>query len=181
MACTSLTALPLACGGGLKKSGLHKLYAVSYNDLQNIAGTDSVYAESTNGLINNINLLTGKFYTEIGLIQNTSGLATAGTFDRATGTGSITQTFTLQLTDMSEENRIWIETVFGQPIALAMKLYNSKYFSIGENGQLYLDSLQGGTGTGAADLQGYTLTFSTMTDKLTRQIDPTIIPDLLNL
>ncbi|RZK22472.1 MAG: hypothetical protein EOO43_09555 [Flavobacterium sp.] len=178
---TSLTALALQCGGGLQQAGITRLYAIAYGDLQNITGTDEPYAYSTNGLVNNINVQTGKNFVEVGVLKNTSGLVTDTTIDRLTMTGSVKNTFTLVIPGMNQTNSKWIESLFNQPLVFIMKIPSGKYFVVGLNGDLMVDSSTGGTGITGNEMQGNTVTLSSTESRLTPQVDDSIIADLLGL
>lgn len=180
MACSSLIALPRACGTGVV-AGLEKLYMIAYNDLATADGAtnENTYTTSTGGIVNDIGLDSGKKFVEIGLLKSTAGLAEALTKDTTKGTSFLTQTFTLVLGDLTVENKAWIESVMNQPVAILIKSRTGKFFVTGLNGQFELSALAGGTGTADADLIGYTLTFSGIDTKLIPQVDGTIIADLI--
>lgn len=182
MACPSLIALPRACGAEGVVAGLEKVYMIAFNDLAIPVGqtTDEVYTESVNGMISAIGLDASKSFVEVGLLKSTAGLNEALTKDTKTGTSFLTQTFTLVLSDLTADNRIFIQGVMNQPVSILIKTRTGKYFASGLNGQLELSGLEGGTGTAEGDLIGYTLTFSGIDTKLIPQVDPTIVADLIN-
>ena len=179
MSCTSITALPRACGQGVV-AGLEKVYMITFQDLAPATGTLNTYTLSTGGIINEIGLDSGKKFVEIGLLKSTAGLNEALTKDNSKGTSFLTQTFKLVLGDMTNENKTWVESVMNQPVAVLIKTRTGKYFASGLNGLFELSALEGGTGTAEADMIGYTLTFTGVDTKLTSQVDSTIVSGLIS-
>lgn len=178
MACTSLTALPRACGTEGIVAGLEKAYMISFSELT--PGSDgNVYTTAVNGMLSAITVATGKMFVEIGLLKSTAGLNEALTKNAQNGTAFFTQTFTLVLSDITVDNKTFVESVLNQPVGLLIRTRTGNYFAAGLNGQLELATLTGGTGIAEGDLTGYTLTFTGIDTKLIPQVDPTIIAGLL--
>lgn len=182
MACPSLIALPRACGTAGIMAGLEKVYMIAFNDLAVPQGqtTDEVYTESVNGMISAIGLDSSKSFAEVGLLKSTAGLNEKLTKDSKTGTAFLTQTFTLVLPDLTADNRIFVNSVMNQPVAVLIKTRTGRFYVAGLNGQLELADMDGGTGTAEGDLNGYNLTFNGIDTKLISQVDPTIVADLIN-
>jgi len=178
MACSSLTSLPRACGEGVV-GGLEKLYMIAFQDLAPVSGSTEVYSVSTDGIVNEVGLQSGKTFVEVGLLKSTAGLKEALTKNNQTGTSFLTQTFTLVLSNITTTNRTWVESVMDQPVAVLVKSRTGKFFVAGLNGQFELSALESGTGTAEGDLMGYSLTFSGIDTKLVPQVDDTIITDII--
>ncbi len=182
MACPSLQALPRACGTEGVVAGVEKVFMITFNDLAVPTGStvDEVYTTSTNGMVDAIGLVATKKYVGIDLLKSTSGLDEALTKDTKTGTSYMTQTFKLVLSDLTSDNKTFIESVLNQPVSVLLKTKTGKYFVAGLNGQMELSALEGGTGTAEGDLIGYNLTFTGISTKMITQVDPTIVADLIN-
>lgn len=180
MACTSIVALPRACGTAGVIAGLEKLYITSFADLAPASGTAGtpVYTQ-TSEVISDIGFLTGKCFVEVGMLKSTSGLKETLTKDTKNGVAFLTQTFTLTLSDLTPENRTFIESVLTQPVAILIKTRTGKYFAAGLNGQFELSALDGGTGTAESDLIGHTLTFTGLDTQLIPNVDQSLIPTII--
>ena len=181
MACSSLVALPRACGAEGVMAGLEKLYMIAFADLAPISGSTEVYDTSVGGMVNEIGLDSGKHYVEVGLLKSTAGLQEALTKNAQNGTAFFTQTFTLVLGGITAENRAFVQSVLNQPVAILIKSRTGKFFAAGLNGQFELSAAEGGTGTAESDLIGYTLTFSGISTALVPEVDPTIVEDLITI
>lgn len=181
MACTSLVALPRACGVDGVMAGVQELYVISYNDLapaSGVAGTP-IFTTTTGGVISDIGTASGKFYVKVGLLKSTSGLKETLTKNLQNGVAFFTQEFSLVLSDLTTENSVFIQSVLNQPISILLKTRTGKYFVAGLNGQFELATLEGGTGTAEADLTGHTLTFHGLETKLIPMVDPALIPTII--
>lgn len=181
MACTSLIGLPTVCGSTGIYGGLEKLYIIAYKDLAPASGDAGtpVYTLSTGGLVSEIGLVDTKKYVEIGLLKSTSGVKETMTKNAQSGTNFMTQEITLVLSDITAENRVFIESVRYQPVSILVKSRTGKWFVTGLNGQLELSALEGGTGTVETDLTGYTLTFQGIDGNLLPQVDDALITDII--
>ncbi|MFL5810204.1 MAG: hypothetical protein ACJ749_11830 [Flavisolibacter sp.] len=177
MACTSLTALQIACGSQGIVSGIERLYVVAFNDLD--ASTGSTFTTASNGMVSAITLDTGKKYVEVGVLRDTVELKDSYTANPSNGTGFHTQSFDLTLAGLTPENYAFIESVKTQPVSILIKSRLGNYFAAGLNGLMQLEKMEGGTGKAAGDLQGYTLTFSGIATKSLTQVDPTIVAALI--
>ena len=177
MACTSLVALPRACGAAGIVAGLEKLYIISFEDLVPLPSGE-VYAE-TAGLISDISVDSTKNFVEVGLLKSTAGLNEELTKNLQNGTAFLTQTLTVVLSDLTTANKTFVENVLNQPVAVMIKTRTGKYYAAGLNGQLELSGLSGGTGIAEGDLIGYTLTFSGISTSLISMVDNTIVASLL--
>lgn len=183
MACTSLVELPLSCGSEGNMGGVQKLYIIAHKDLapaSGVAGTP-IYTTAVNGMIDDIGLVTAKYFVEVGLLKSVAGLKETGVFNEQTGSAYVTQEFTLTLAGITNENRVFVESVFNQPVAIIVqgRSETPKFYAAGLNGLFKISAMEGGTGTAEADLNGYTLTFSGLDTKPVRLVETALITDLL--
>jgi hypothetical protein len=179
MACTSLTALPRACGAEGTMGGLlSKAYFLAYQDIDTSAGAG--YTLASNGIVSAIATDSGKTFVEVGLLKNTAGVTDTLTKDVTKGLAYFTQNFTLVLSGMSTDNRTFINSVLNQPVVIIMQSRSGNYYAIGLNGLLELSSAEGGTGVAEGDLNGYTLQFSGFDIEPVRLVDSSIIAGLLS-
>ncbi|WPQ65511.1 hypothetical protein SIO70_11695 [Chitinophaga sancti] len=172
MACESIIALAKSCGEN-KIAGIQSLYIIRYADLVETNG--STYTLSTGGLISDINIVTAKQFVPVGLLKNTAVLSETLNKNLQTGTSYMTQTFTLVLSDLTTENKTFIESVMNQEVAIVIRTKTGKYYAAGLNGQMELSTLETSSGTNDADLIGSTLTFTGTDTKLIQQVDSTLI------
>lgn len=179
MACSSLVALPRACGAEGTVGGVDKLYMIAFNDLAAVSGGTEVYGAASNGVVNNIGLDAGKTFVEIGLLQSTAGLNEEMTKDNTKGIAFFTQTATVVLAGISPENRTFVESVLNQPVAVLFKAKTGNFYVAGLSGSMELSALTGGLGVAPTDANGYTLTFTGISTKLIPQVDSTIVPSLI--
>lgn len=179
MACTSLVALPRSCGTQGIVAGLEKLYIASFADLKSLSGAGTPTYTETAGVVSNIGFLTGKEFVEVGLLKSSSGLKETLTKNLQNGTAFFTQDLTLVLSDITPENRTFIQSVLNQPVAFLLKSRTGKYFSAGLNGLMELSTADGGSGTAEADLTGYTLMFAGISNDLMKIVDPALVPTIL--
>lgn len=181
MACSPIVTLPRACGTAGVIAGLESLYVISFVDLAPASGTagSPTFTLSAGGVISAIGLDSGKKFVEVGLLKSTAGLKETLTKDTSKGLAFLTQEFTLVLADLTAENKVFVESVLNQPIAILIKTRTGKYFAAGLNGQFELSALEGGTGTSETDLIGYTLTFAGLDTKLIPMVDTSIIATLI--
>jgi hypothetical protein len=178
MACNSLSALPRSCAEGVL-GGLEKVYIVAFKDLKAVSGTTNVYRLDTGGTVSEIGITTGKTYVQIGLLKSTSGLSEKLTKDNTKGTSFFTQTFTVVLSDLTEDNANFIQDVTNQPVSVIYKTRTGKYFVVGLNGQFEVTSVEGGTGTAEADLVGHTLTFEGISTTVAPLLSSSILSGLI--
>lgn len=179
MACNSLIALPRSCAEGVL-GGLEKAYLIAFKDLEPISsGTTSVYSATTEGVVSQVGVASGKSFVEVGLLKNTAGLTEKLTKDPTKGVSFMTQTFTLVLSDLSIENQTFVKSVKDQPVAAMIKSRTGKYFIIGLNGQMEVTAIDGGTGVAEADLIGYTLTFEGNSPSVAMLIDDSLVASLI--
>lgn len=179
MACSSLIDLLRSCGAEGVVGGLEKLYMVAYSDLVPNGTTQLTYSAATNGVVNTIFLATGKTFSEVGLLKSTAGVTETLTKNAANGVSFFTQSMTVVLSDLTNENRLWIESVLNQPVAFLIKTKTGKFFVGGLNGQFEVSAIEGGTGIADDSLIGYTLTFAGVSTKLITQVNPTIIASII--
>ena len=180
MACTSLVALPRACGASGIVAGIETLYIISFADL--VPGDDgNPYTLADNGMVATItpNSYGSKHFVEIGLLKSSAGLNETLTKDLTKGTAYFTQTLTVVLSDLTVENQTFIGSVLRQPVAIIVRSRTGNYFAAGLNGLLELATMVGGTGIAEGDLMGYTLTFNGIDVNLVPSVDPTIIAGLI--
>ena len=179
MACSSLIQLARVCGAEGVVAGTEKLYMVAYNDLVPNSVTQLTYSAATNGVINDIFLASGKTFVEVGLLKETVGVTETLTKSPQNGVAFWTQTLPIVLSDLTTENRLWIESVLNQPVAFLLKTKTNKWLVGGLNGQLELSAAEGGTGVASDSLIGYTITFTGVSTKSLPQVNSTIIADLI--
>ena len=180
MACPSITALPRTCGTEGIYGGLEKLYIIAYKDLapaSGVAGTP-IYV-LTSGMVSDIGLVDTKTFVEVGLLKSTSGIKETLTKNFQSGTNFFTQESTLILSDITTENRAFINSVRYQPVSILVKTRTGKWFVTGLNGQLELSAAEGGTGTAETDLTGYTLTFQGIDGNMIPQVEESLIADIV--
>ena len=180
MACKSIVALIKACGSVAKMAGLEKVWMISYNDVPYISGTD-VYTLSASGIVNALGVTSSSAvkFVEIGINRGGAGLDEKMSKNIQLGNSFFTQTFKLTLTDLTTENRQFVESVLNQPVIVLVKSRTKNYFIAGLSGMLELAELDGGTGTKEDDLIGYNLTFNGLESMLVPLVDPTLIPDII--
>ncbi|WP_158798085.1 hypothetical protein [Pedobacter sp. L105] len=159
-ACQSLTDLPLPCTVGIAGGAL-KLYMAAYADLVPVSGSSFPYVLATGGVINQINMASGKTFVEIGIAtaSDSTELKNDGVIN-ANGTNYKSVSLGLQLLGMNIANQNFVDSVTNQDVAAIVMSKAGEYFAVGLNGSLRLSAMTGGLGKAAADLIGYTLTFS---------------------
>lgn len=159
MACLSLVSLPLVCGSEGVIAGIAKLYMIAYKDLKAVSGSSFPYVVATNNVVNQLGLVTGKLFTEVGIIANTSGINETGVFND-NGTSYSTIELTLSLLDVTAENLSFVKAVGRQEVAAIAMDKSGRYYVIGLNGNLKVSAMTASLGTADADAKGYNLTFS---------------------
>ena len=181
MACSSLVALPRACGASGIIAGSEKLYIISFADLAPLSGspTGEVYSAATSGIVNIINVASGKTFVEIGLTRDSTGINEVLTKDLKTGNAFFTQTLTVVLSELSIQNQAFISSVLNQPVTVILKARTGKYYVAGLNGLLELATVEGGSGIQSTDLNGYKMTFTGIDSLPIQIVDTTIIPSLI--
>ncbi len=179
MACSSLVALPRACGSEGIVGGLEKMWVIAFQDLATVTGSTNAYSTSVDGIVNHIALDATKKYVEIGLLKSSAGIEETLTKDSAKGTAFFTQTMTVVLAGLSIENKKFVEAVLNQPVSVLVKTKTQKYFAAGLNGLFELSAATGGTGIQDADMQGHTLTFAGVDTKQILLVDDSIVSGLI--
>jgi hypothetical protein len=178
MACNSLLPLPRACGEGII-GGLERFWIIAFKDLEKLAGTDEVFSASTSGIVNQIGVVSGKTFVEVGLVKSSSGVSQELTKDNM-GISFFTQTLTLVLSDLTIANQEFVENVVNQPVAIIYKTRNDKYFVVGLNGQFEVSAIQGGTGVAETDMTGFNITMAGISRKPAPFLDTTILDSLIS-
>lgn len=181
MSCTSLTALPRACGAKGIEAGLDKLYMVSYEDLAPATGAThgEVYVTATNGMVSAIGLDSGKKFVAIGLLKDTSDVSLKLTKDVTKGISYFTNTLKFVLSELTTENKTFVESVMNQPVAILFRSRTGKYYFAGGNGRFELTAGEGGIGMKSDDLNGITLTFEGADSTMVSLVDDSIVSGLI--
>lgn len=182
MACVnnSITELLRECNDGTLGGLYSEIYMIAYKDLKPVSSAStSTYTVNSANTVTAVGVVSGKTFVQVDLLKSTSGLVEKATVDTTKGTNFFTQTFSLVLSDYTEANINFIDTVKGQPVAIIMKTRTDKYLVIGLNGQLTFTALDGGTGTAEADQIGWTLTFEGNSRSVALRIQDSLVPTLL--
>lgn len=178
MACDSIIALPRTCGADGIQGGLDKLYIIAFKDLEEVstpASPGDVYTLSTGGIVNDIGVVGGKQFVEVGLLINSAGLNETMTKNLQNGTAFQTQTLTLPLAEITSANRTFVQSVMNQPVAFIVKSATGKHYAAGLNGKMELSGLEGGLGIAPGDNNGYTLTFTGIDKMLIPLVEDTVV------
>lgn len=180
MACNSIKGLSIVCGESLA-GGASKVYIIAYKDLMKIAGTNDVYVQDpVTGFVNEIGIAPTKAFVEIGIYPKASnGYTSTVSKDEAVGYFYFTQTVTLQLRGLSQENGQFIKDAGNQPVVFIIKDKQGKYTISGLRGMLTMETAEGGMGLLNEDGQSLNLTFSGMENDFVTFLDPSLLPSLL--
>lgn len=76
------------------------------------------------------------------------------------------QTITLQMQNMDTEKRTEFEALMGQPVFVACKLKNGKWFVFGTDTPCECKNITGDSGQNSGDLSGFTATITCEADEL---------------
>jgi len=93
------------------------------------------------------------------------------TKDRANGTTFYQQTATIVLTKDSQDHRNEIKLLAQADLVLIVKDANDKYYLLGENQAVTLDTSTRQSGTARGDLSGYTLNFMATEPDMAIEVD----------
>lgn len=109
----------------------------------------------------------------------TSTLNEAPTISRENGTVYYDQTASYILNKTSQEKRNEIKILAQAKLAIIVKDKNGKYWLMGEEAGVRLETSSSEWGTALADRNGYTLNFKAEEVEPMREVDPSIIAALL--
>lgn len=180
MACNSLKGLSITCGESLV-GGASQIYVIAYKDLVNVLGTNEKYAlDPVTGLVSEIGVAPAKAFVEIGIYPKASnGYSSAIAKDDTVGYFYFNQTVSFQLRGLSKENGDFIKDAGNQPVVFILKDKNGKYVVSGLNGQVTMETAEGGMGMVNDDGQSINLTFTGAEVDYVTFVDPTLMPLVL--
>jgi hypothetical protein len=172
MSCTSVSNYARQCNKGIA-GGIQKLYIVGFGDLKNISGSTDVFAFSSGTtIVNQISFVSGKTFAEVGLLTENASFTNTVKRDVSNGSVSGSQETKLTINNMSETAKQYIDLLLMQPVAILIKLRSGNFIVNGLNGYTYLSQVDEGSGTKGADLNGYALIFTGISEGLTATVDP---------
>ena len=179
MACTSVTAYAKQCSKGIS-GGVAHLFIVGFGDLSIISGTTDVFAyASGTTVVNNINLASGKKFLECGILKESVSFKGTAKRDSTTGAFANETETTIVISNISEVAKQYVEGLLAQPVAIIIQLRSGNYIVNGLNGFTELTEVDETSGVKNADMNGYTLKFTGVSDSLTATVDSTYVQTVI--
>lgn len=170
--CNSLTSILKSCDNNA--GGIVKFY---------IAPADFVtgFTESA-GIITAVTMSSTTTFVEFEFNRNTSNYEEVPTIDLVNGSTFYSQTLTLQLARREAVKRQALLLIAsGQPdLTIIVKDSNGLYWGFGfTEDKVNLTGGGGGSGTAKADLNGYTLTFTSESAEPQYEVDETVVLSII--
>lgn len=154
--------------------GVSRLYAIRFEDLNEIFNSGLVYSVNEAGEIDFINLKANKNFVEIGLLKNTTTLTEQLTNNKTNGNLFFTQRITVSLSHLNVENRNWIENALNQKVSIVVRT-TSGFHAAGLYDGLNITEMTRTTGTNPNDFTGATITFSGLDRKMFYNVQPGVM------
>ena len=173
MSCLSILKLPKNCN--ILLSGISKLYIIAFKDLNVLPASNKVYSFDSNGTVNNINIVSGKSFAEIGTIKNSVNCSSSLSKDKQKGISYYTTTVTASISGISKINTDFILSVLTQNVVVAVKTKSGIYKIVGLDNELILSQITAMTGISGEDTNGYTLTFEGNSVNQPFTVNPSLI------
>ena len=178
MACSTLQAITRLCPVSVRP-GISKMWMIAFKDLYVISGTDVYTVGTSSNLVNAIGVTGSNKFVEIAALRDSNGFDSAYTIAPEKGVYFSTNTLSFKLSDLTVENKLFVDKVAGQPVAAILKSRTNKYYVLGLGGELEATAIQGTSGRATGDDLGYTLTFNETADGVPNGVDPTLVPTIV--
>ena len=174
-----------ALTNGLTKScdtnagGVNKIYLADYENV--ISTTTATASGYTGQWINTIGMTASTKFYEIQTNKNVCNFTESVAIDLNNGTTFFNQVVSIVLSRRETTKRDFIEKlVAGQKQLAAIVLdSNGLYWFFGLNEGAYVTGIEGGSGTANADMNGYTVTLTSMEPDQAYQVNSSIIAGII--
>jgi nitrogen fixation protein len=149
-----------------------------------VANRDEVEVVTTkdeNGVITGITDITiaeGKKFVEWQFRKNTGSLTSTVTSDTAIGNTFATTEVTLQFTKAEATKRLAIQSAINASAVVIVEDMYGQYIYLGLENEVVVSAATMVTGTAAADLNGFTLTFQDIATQLPYFVEADMVKDL---
>lgn len=180
MACKSITTY-VNSNCGKVQGGASELYLIAYNDLTNIEGTLKKYSvDATSNMIDEFGVSAPKKFVKVGTLKNTLAYTEDYAGNADTNSYEINTTVNLTIQNITAESRSFVQDLAdaGEVVAV-IKLRSGRYIALGADGYLELSAVQGASGVGRTDMNGYTITLAGQEESFAKLVDPTIITTII--
>lgn len=168
--CSTLTGnIDISCA--LNTGGIARLF---FAPLCNITGMTEG-SGATEGIITAIDMSGSNVFYEIQFLKNTAGITEESQFNNELGTGFYKSTIvgTIPRREVAKRNKLM--TLQNQKLVVIARDQNDKYWLLGRVNGALIEQIGGGFGLKKDELNGYTLSFTTEENKMSYEIDSSLI------
>ena len=173
MACNTVTLNGIDAKCDKSVGGIKRILIAQKDDVQTIT------VDSTTGVIDTINMVSGKTFVEWLFRRNTANYSTSMSSDAAIGNSIITTDLNLQFTKAEATKRLEIQSAINAAAVVIIEDMYGQYILLGKDNEVTVTSVNQQSGTAMTDLNGYTLTFQDTSVELPHFVDASIVDELL--
>lgn len=173
MACNTVTLNGINAKCDTSAGGIKRVLIAQKDDVANIS------VDTTTGIIDEISMVSGKYFVQWLFRKNTGNYTTSLTSDVAIGTQAVTTDLNLQFTKAEAVKRLEIQSAINASAVIIIEDMYGQYILLGKDNDVTVTAVNQQSGTAVTDLNGYTLTFQDISLELPHFVDASIINSLL--
>lgn len=172
MACNTVTLNGINAKCDTSAGGIKRILIAQRDDV-------TIGTPDEQGIINEITVVSGKYFVQWLFRKNTANYTTTLTSDPAIGTQALTTDLNLQFTKAEAIKRLEIQSAINASAVIIIEDMYGQYILLGKDNDVTVTAVNQQSGTAITDLNGYTLTFQDVSLELPHFVDASIIPALL--
>lgn len=173
MACNSVTLNGINAKCDTSAGGIKRILIAQKDDVA------TINVDETTGIIDEITMVSGKYFVQWLFRKNTGNYTTSLTSDVAIGTQAVTTDLNLQFTKAEAVKRLEIQSAINASAVIIIEDMYGQYILLGLDNDVTITAVNQQSGTAITDLNGYTLTFQDTSLELPHFVDVSIINSLL--
>lgn len=173
MACNSVTLNGINAKCDTSAGGIKRILIAQKDDVA------TINVDVTTGIIDEISMVSGKYFVQWLFRKNTGNYTTSLTSDVAIGTQAVTTDLNLQFTKAEAIKRLEIQSAINASAVIIIEDMYGQFILLGKDNDVTVTAVNQQSGTAVTDLNGYTLTFQDISLELPHFVDASIINSLL--
>lgn len=173
MACNTVTLNGINAKCDTSAGGIKRILIAQKDDVA------TINVDEATGIIDEISMVTGKYFVQWLFRKNTGNYTTSLTSDVAIGTQAVTTDLNLQFTKAEAVKRLEIQSAINASAVIIIEDMYGQYILLGLDNDVTITAVNQQSGTAITDLNGYTLTFQDTSLELPHFVDASIINSLL--
>ena len=174
MNCNSVTLNSLDARCDTSAGGIKRILIALKDDVLDIHPSDA-----NDGVIDNILMATGKYFSQWLFRKNTGNYTTTFSSDPAIGSQAFTTELNLQFTKVEQNKRLEIQSAINASAVIIIEDMYGQFILLGKDNDVTVTAVNQQSGTAISDLNGYTLTFQDISLELPYFVEESKINGLL--